>query len=109
MNCGICAEVCPFDSIYMDGEYEMATDDRFDGLVLGLDRLAKSADYHMRLRPKEAAAVMEKRRAAEEKKRKAAEARAAKAKAAAEKKAKEAAAKKAGEEEEEKDGKGGGA
>ncbi|MGD7652401.1 MAG: 4Fe-4S dicluster domain-containing protein [Verrucomicrobiales bacterium] len=90
MNCGICAEVCPFDSIYMDGQYEMATDDRFEKLVLGLDRLAKSTDYHMQLRPKEATAVMEKRKAAEEKKKAAAAARAAKAKAAAEKKAKEA-------------------
>ena len=32
MNCGICAEVCPFDSIYMDGQYEMSTTDRFGGL-----------------------------------------------------------------------------
>ena len=54
MNCGICAEVCPFDSIYMDGEYEMSTDDRFGGLLFGLDRLAKSADYHMQLRPEQA-------------------------------------------------------
>ena len=90
MNCGICAEVCPFDSIYMDGEYEMSTDDRFGGLMLGLDRLAKSADYHMKLRPEEASAVLAKRKAEEEKKRAAAAAKEAKAKA--DKEAKEKAA-----------------
>ncbi|MEI6175372.1 MAG: 4Fe-4S dicluster domain-containing protein [Verrucomicrobiota bacterium] len=95
MNCGICAEVCPFDSIYMDGEYEMSTDDRFGGLMLGLDRLAKSAEYHMKLRPEEASAVMAKRKAEEEKKAAAAAAKAAKAKADLEAKAKAAAEAKA--------------
>jgi NADH-quinone oxidoreductase subunit I len=98
MNCGICAEVCPFDSIYMDGEYEMSTDDRFGGLMLGLDRLSKSAEYHMELRPEEASAVMAKRKAEEEKKAAAAAAKAAKAKADLEAKAKaEAEAKAAAE------------
>lgn len=91
MNCGICAEVCPFDSIYMDGEYEMSTDDRFGGLVLGLDRLAKSAEYHMRLRPEEASAVLAKRKAEEEKKRAAQAAKEAKARAEREAKEKAAA------------------
>lgn len=90
MNCGICAEVCPFDSIYMDGEYEMSGYDRFGELVLGLDRLAKSADYHMKLRPEEATKVMARRKAEEEKKAAAAAAKAAKAKADLEKKAMEA-------------------
>ena len=87
MNCGICAEVCPFDSIYMDGEYELSTDDRFGGLLLGIDRLAKSAEYHMQLRPEEASAVMARRKADEEKKAAAQAAKEAKAKA--EKEAKE--------------------
>lgn len=86
MNCGICSEVCPFDSIYMDGEYELAETDRFEGLLFGLDRLAKSADYHMKLRPAQATEVMERRKAEEEKRKAAAAAKAAKA-------AKEAAAK----------------
>ncbi len=90
MNCGICAEVCPFDSIYMDGEYELSTDDRFGSLLLGLDRLAKSAEYHMQLRPEEASAVMARRKADEEKKAAAQAAKEAKAKA--EKEAKEMAA-----------------
>jgi len=89
MSCGICAEVCPFDSIYMDGEYELANDDRFGGLMHGLDKLAKSADYHMRLRPLEATEVMQRRKAEEEKKAAAAAAKAAKAKEAAAAKAKQ--------------------
>lgn len=92
MNCGICAEVCPFDSIYMDGEYELSTADRFDGLLFGLDRLSKSAEYHMELRPEQASEVKAKRKAAAEKKAAAAAAKIAKAKAAAEKKAQEAKA-----------------
>jgi NADH-quinone oxidoreductase subunit I len=80
MNCGICSEVCPFDSIYMDGEYEMSTDDRFGGLLFGLVRLAKSAEYHMQLRPAQASEVMAKRKAEEEKKAAAAAAKEAKAK-----------------------------
>jgi NADH-quinone oxidoreductase subunit I len=90
MNCGICAEVCPFDSIYMDGEYELSTNDRFGGLLFGLDRLSKSADYHMSLRPVEATEVMERRKAEAEKKAAAAAAKEAKAKA--DKEAKEQAA-----------------
>jgi NADH-quinone oxidoreductase subunit I len=84
MNCGICAEVCPFDAIYMDGEYELATDDRFEGLLFHRERLAKSADYHMKLRPEQASEVMARRKAEEEKKAAAAAAKAAKAKADAE-------------------------
>ncbi|MCP5536250.1 MAG: NADH-quinone oxidoreductase subunit I [Akkermansiaceae bacterium] len=88
MNCGICSEVCPFDSIYMDGEYELSADDRFGGLVFGLDKLAKSEEYHMKLRPEQATEVAASRKAAAEKKAAAAAAKAAKAKAAAEAKAK---------------------
>lgn len=92
MNCGICSEVCPFDSIYMDGEYELADTDRFEGLLFRLDRLSKSADYHMKLRPAQATEVMERRKAEAEKKKAAAAAKAAKAaKAKAEKEAKEKA------------------
>jgi NADH-quinone oxidoreductase subunit I len=81
MNCGICSEVCPFDSIYMDGQYEMSGDDRFGGLLFSLDRLAKSAEYHMQLRPVQASEVMARRKAEEEKKAAAAAAKEAKARA----------------------------
>lgn len=95
MNCGICAEVCPFDSIYMDGEYEIATGDRFDTLLLRREQLAKPESYHLQLRPLEAEAVCEKRRAEEEKK---AAAAAKKAKEAAEKAAAAASAESANQE-----------
>ena len=81
MNCGICAEVCPFDSIYMDGEYELSAHDRFDGLLFGLERLSKSADYHMKLRPEQATEVAARRHAEEEKKLAVQAAKDAKAKA----------------------------
>jgi NADH-quinone oxidoreductase subunit I len=91
MNCGICSEVCPFDSIYMDGEYELSTDDRFGGLLFGLDRLSKSADYHLKLRPLQASEVLARRQADEEKKLAAQAAKEAKARADKEKKDKELA------------------
>jgi NADH-quinone oxidoreductase subunit I len=90
MNCGICAEVCPFDSIYMDGQYELATADRFGGLVFDKQRLARSTDYHAKLRPLQAAEVAARRKAEEDKKLAAQAAKEAKAKA--DKEAKEKAA-----------------
>ncbi|MEY3895980.1 MAG: hypothetical protein RLZZ214_1500 [Verrucomicrobiota bacterium] len=90
MNCGICAEVCPFDAIYMDGEYELSATGRFEDLLFNRDRLAKSAAYHAKLRPAQAAAV-EARRKAEEEKKLAAQA-AKEAKARADKEAKDKAA-----------------
>lgn len=91
MNCGICAEVCPFDAIYMDGEYELSATGRFDDLLFNRDRLAKSADYHAKLRPAQAAEVDAKRKAEEEKKLAAQAAKEAKAKADKEAKDKAAA------------------
>ncbi len=89
MNCGICAEVCPFDSIYMDGEYELSTDDRFGGLLFGLDRLSKSAEYHATLRPDQATEVAARRHAEEQKNLAVQAAKAAKLKAEKEKNAPE--------------------
>ena len=80
MNCGICAEVCPFDSIYMDGQYELATDDRFGALVFSKERLARSTAYHAKLRPLQAAEVAARRKADEDKKLAAQAAKEAKAK-----------------------------
>src|ERR1039458_3647136 len=40
MSCGICAEVCPFDSIKMDRVFELSSHDR--GMVLERSDLAKS-------------------------------------------------------------------
>lgn len=55
MGCGICAEVCPFDSIKMDTAYEITTTDRFNGLLVDKRRLARPNAYFRKLHPAEAA------------------------------------------------------
>ena len=77
MSCQICVEVCPFEAIKMDTDYELATDDRFGGLLLDRHELAKSNEYYHKIHPTEAAEV---------------DARLAEEKAKAEAKAKAAAA-----------------
>jgi NADH-quinone oxidoreductase subunit I len=86
MSCQICVEVCPFEAIKMNTEFELATDDRFGGLLLDREQLAKSNEYYHQIHPTEAAEVDA--RLAEEKAKldaKAKAAEAAAAKAAAEK------------------------
>lgn len=90
MSCQICVEVCPFEAIKMNNEFELATDDRFGGLLLDRQKLAKSNEYYHQIHPTEAAEV-DARLAAER------AAAAAKAKAAAEAAAAKAAAKAAAE------------
>jgi NADH-quinone oxidoreductase subunit I len=92
MSCQICVEVCPFDAIKMDTDFELSTDNRFGGLLVDKRQLAKSNSYYHKIHPTEADEV-DGRLAAEKVK---AEAKAkadaeAKAKAAAEAKAKAAA------------------
>jgi NADH-quinone oxidoreductase subunit I len=88
MSCQICVEVCPFEAIKMDTEYELSTADRFDGLLMRKDDLAKSNRYYHKIHPTEAAEV-DGKLASEKAKAE------AKAKADAEAKAKAAAAKSA--------------
>jgi NADH-quinone oxidoreductase subunit I len=57
MSCQICVEVCPFDAIKMDVEYELSTGDRFGGLLLRKQQLAKANDYYRKIHPAEAAEV----------------------------------------------------
>jgi NADH-quinone oxidoreductase subunit I len=57
MSCQICVEVCPFDAIKMDVEYELSTGDRFGGLLLRKEQLAKSNEYYRKIHPAEAAEV----------------------------------------------------
>jgi NADH-quinone oxidoreductase subunit I len=57
MSCQICVEVCPFDAIKMDVEYELSTGDRFDGLLIRKQQLAKPNDYYRKIHPAEAAEV----------------------------------------------------
>ena len=81
MNFQICVEVCPFDAIKMDHEYEIATTDRFEALLLDREALAKPNSYFHQIRPEEAAEVdgrlAAERKAAEEKAKAAALAKAA--------------------------------
>ena len=57
MSCQICVEVCPFDAIKMDTEFELSTTDRFGGLILDREKLAKTNQYYHKIHPTEAAEV----------------------------------------------------
>ena len=57
MSCQICVEVCPFDAIKMDVEYELSTGDRFGALLLRKQQLARSNQYYHQIHPAEAAEV----------------------------------------------------
>ena len=57
MSCQICVEVCPFDAIKMDTEYELSQHGRFEELLLHKQQLAKSNDYYRGIHPSEAAEV----------------------------------------------------
>jgi NADH-quinone oxidoreductase subunit I len=98
MSCQICVEVCPFDAIKMNTAFELSTGDRFSGLLLDLDQLAKPNEYYHRIHPAGAAEVdarlAEEKVKAEEKAKAAAEAAAAAAEAAKTKAAAEAASEK---------------
>jgi NADH-quinone oxidoreductase subunit I len=87
MSCQICVEVCPFEAIKMDTEFELATDDRFGGLLMDRQQLAKSNEYYHSIHPTEAtevdARLAQEKAAAEAKAKAAAEAAAAKAAAEA--------------------------
>jgi NADH-quinone oxidoreductase subunit I len=56
MSCGICAEVCPFESIKMDTAFELSTTDRFGGLLVHKEQLAKSNEHYRQIHPTDAAA-----------------------------------------------------
>jgi NADH-quinone oxidoreductase subunit I len=89
MSCQICVEVCPFESIKMDTQFELSNDNRFAGLLLTKDKLAKPNSYYQKIHPEDAAdsdAVLAAEKAKAEAKAKAAAE--AKAKAEAEAKAK---------------------
>ncbi len=81
MSCQICVEVCPFEAIKMDTEFELATADRFGGLLHDCKQLAKSNQYYHQIHPTEAADVDA--RLAEDKAKFEAKAKAAAAAAAA--------------------------
>ena len=51
MGCGICVEVCPFESIKMDQVFELSGSDRFGAMLLHKEQLSKSNDYFGKIAP----------------------------------------------------------
>jgi NADH-quinone oxidoreductase subunit I len=85
MSCQICVEVCPFEAIKMDKDFELSKRERFDALLFRKEELSKSNEYYHRIHPVESAAVdknLADAAAAAEAKKKAAVEAAAKAAAA---------------------------
>lgn len=70
MQCQICVEVCPFEAIKMDNDYEKSQYGRFNELVEHLPDLLRSNEYYHKVKPTEAAAVDAKLKAEKEKKAK---------------------------------------
>ena len=66
MSCQICVEVCTFEAIKMEKEFELSRRDRFDALLMRKDDLAKSNDYYRRISPTDATEVDAKLTAAAE-------------------------------------------
>ena len=62
MNCGFCAEYCPFDAIKMDHDFELAS---YGRSVYNMEKLLKPAAYYAGIRPQNYAREEEARKAKE--------------------------------------------
>ncbi len=51
MNCGFCAEFCPFDAIKMDHDFELSSYDRQTAHIYNKERLSKPVSYYASIRP----------------------------------------------------------
>ena len=51
MNCGFCAEYCPFDAIKMDHNYELSVYERFSRNIFDKEKLMKPVSYYASIRP----------------------------------------------------------
>jgi NADH-quinone oxidoreductase subunit I len=51
MNCGFCAEYCPFDAIKMDHDYELSVYNRHEKNIYNKEKLSKPASYYASIRP----------------------------------------------------------
>jgi NADH-quinone oxidoreductase subunit I len=69
MNCGFCAEFCPFDSIVMDHEWKLADYERHLSHVYDLNKLLKPSSYYQSIRPAQYASCQAERAAKAAKKR----------------------------------------
>jgi NADH-quinone oxidoreductase subunit I len=56
MNCGFCAEFCPFDAIKMDHDYELASYDRTTNHIFDKAKLSKEQRYWNYIAPNRASA-----------------------------------------------------
>ncbi len=59
MSCRICVDVCPFDAIEMDNDYELSASDRYEHMIFDKHKLSKSAEYFKKIKPTESATVDE--------------------------------------------------
>ena len=57
MSCRICVDVCPFDAIEMDNQYEFSSTGRFEDMLFDKAKLLKSAAYFQQIKPTEASVV----------------------------------------------------
>jgi NADH-quinone oxidoreductase subunit I len=62
MNCGFCAEYCPFDAIKMDHDFDIAS---YGRNVYSLNKLLKPASYYASIRPENYTREEEARKAKE--------------------------------------------
>ena len=67
MNCGFCAEFCPFGAIKMGHNYEIAKFEGGDAFLLDMKQLTQPVSYHAEIHPTEYAAEQAKKRAKEAK------------------------------------------
>src|SRR5436305_14204520 len=51
MNCGLCAEYCPFDAIKMDQNFELSNYERQQTHIYSLQDLLVSSEYYARTHP----------------------------------------------------------
>ncbi len=51
MNCGFCAEFCPFDAIKMDHDFELSSYDRQTAHIYNKEQLSKPVSYYASIRP----------------------------------------------------------
>ena len=69
MNCGYCAEFCPFDSIKMDHDYELANYERHVSHIHDISILSKPTSYYAKIHPSDWAIEEAERKAKEAKKK----------------------------------------
>src|SRR3990167_7958579 len=57
MSCRICVDVCPFDAIEMDNNYEQSSTDRFGQMLFNKEKLLRPNEYFQKIKPEEAKVV----------------------------------------------------